>query len=728
MASWFESQIEERREADDARMSVALQKLVSAVTGREAISDDDAARQAETALEAILAFYGFKAKEPPRGLKGVMDLVEFQLRPTGIMYREVKLTRGWHKDAIGPMLGFTKDGAPVALIPSNGGYRYNDPATGSAVRVTSQAEAGLEEMGLCFYRPLPSGALKVRDLLAFMLRTLSKRDYAIMVATSVIVAVLGLVLPIVNQIIFGPVAMADDAFVLVPVFVLLIGVEFSQLLITGIRTIILSAIGSKLSVTIEAAVMMRVLRLPASFFKDYSPGDLVMRIQGLTQVVTSLTGTVIESVLTAAFSLVYIGQIFVIAPVLAFPAFAIILLTFLVTLLTGFVQVRVTREQLKLSTKLSGWQYELIGGVQKIKLAGAERRGFATWAERYAPVAKLIYNGPLLARLATPLALVVSLVGTIFMYFIAYENGVSVADYMAYTSAFGMVTGAFQTLSQATLMIAAIQPQLELTWPILDAEPEVNERRPVLERVSGSVEVDNVTFAYGEGQKPVLDGLSLKIKRGQYVAIVGKSGCGKSTLIRLLLGFEKPNRGAIYYDGRDISAVDVASLRKHIGVVLQDGKLFQGDIFNNIIISAPLLTMDDAWEAAELAGIADDIRAMPMGMFTMVSEGGGGVSGGQRQRLMIARAIAPKPSILIFDEATSALDNITQRIVSESLDTLKCTRIVVAHRLSTIRTCDRIVLLENGGIAEDGTYEELMAKRGKFYTLVKRQQLEEGEA
>ncbi len=723
--SWFESQIEERRQSDEARMSSALQKLASAVTGREAVNEDDAARQAETALEAILAFYGFKPKEVPRNLKDVQELMEFHTRPTGMMYREVKLTDGWHKDAIGPMLGFTEEGTPVALIPGNGGYHFNDPTSGSTVHVTKQVESTLSRKAYCFYKPLPSGELGIINLLGFALKTLSRRDYAIMVIASIAISLLGLVLPLVNQIIFGPVTRADDAFILLPVFVLLISVQFSQLLITGFRTIFLSAIGSKLSVTLEAAIMMRVLRLPASFFKDYSPGDLVMRVQGITQVVNSLTETVVESVLTALFSLVYIAQILVIAPVLALPAFIIIVLTFLVTLLTGLVQVQVTRQQLKLNTELSGWQYDLIGGVQKVKLAGAESRSFATWAERYAPVAKLTYNGPILARLSTPLALVVSLVGTIVMYFIAYGNGVSVADYMAYTSAFGMVTGAFQALSGAMLMIAGIRPQIELAEPILKTVPEVSERRPVVERVSGAIEIDNVTFAYNEGQKAVLENLSLKIKRGQYVAIVGKSGCGKSTLMRLLLGFEKPKRGAIYYDGRDISAVDVASLRKHIGVVLQDGKLFQGDIFNNIIISAPWLTMDDAWEAAEMAGIADDIRAMPMGMFTMVSQGGGGVSGGQRQRLMIARAIAPKPKILIFDEATSALDNITQRIVADSLDSLKCTRIVVAHRLSTIKTCDRIVLLENGGIAEDGTYDELIAKKGRFYDLVRRQQLED---
>ena len=237
------------------------------------------------------------------------------------------------------------------------------------------------------------------------------------------------------------------------------------------------------------------------------------------------------------------------------------------------------------------------------------------------------------------------------------------------------------------------------------------------------MELSHVTFRYTETMPPVLDNLSLKIRPGQYVAIVGPTGCGKSTLLRLLLGFETPQKGAVYYDGRDIARLDLKSLRRRMGVVMQDGKLFRGDIYSNIAAASPGLSMDEAWEAAEAAGLAEDIRRMPMGMFTMLSEGGGGISGGQRQRLMIARAVAGKPRILMFDEATSALDNITQKRVSEALDALKCTRIVIAHRLSTIRRCDRILYLEGGHIVEDGSYGELMALKGRFAALVERQQL-----
>ena len=235
--------------------------------------------------------------------------------------------------------------------------------------------------------------------------------------------------------------------------------------------------------------------------------------------------------------------------------------------------------------------------------------------------------------------------------------------------------------------------------------------------------MNNVTFRYVKDGPKIIDNMSMKIRAGEYVAIVGPSGCGKSTLMRLLLGFEKPEQGGIFYDGRNLKKINLQSLRRRIGTVMQQGGLFNDSIYANIAISAPSLTMKEAWEAAEIACIADDIREMPMGMHTMISEGQGGISGGQKQRLMIARAIAPKPSILIFDEATSALDNIAQKKVTEALDRLNCTRIVIAHRLSTIRSCGRILYLGDGKVLEEGTYEELMEKKGLFAEMVERQQI-----
>ena len=322
----------------------------------------------------------------------------------------------------------------------------------------------------------------------------------------------------------------------------------------------------------------------------------------------------------------------------------------------------------------------------------------------------------------------VSLVGTLVLYALAIENRIEPNHYYAFMNAYGHVNSAFAALAGIAISVAAIPPVLEMAEPILQAEPEVSEKREAVTGVSGSIEISHVSFRYEENRNYILTDMNLKISAGEYVAIVGRTGCGKSTLVRLMLGFEQPETGSIFYDHHDLSKIDPRSLRKHIGVVIQNGSLFQGDIYSNIAISAPELTLEEAWQAAETAGIADDIRKMPMGMQTVIAEGQGGISGGQKQRLMIARAIAPKPKILIFDEATSALDNKTQKQVSDALDKLHCTRVVIAHRLSTIRNCDRILMMDQGKIIEEGTYEELIRKQGAFADMVARQRLDTEQA
>jgi ABC-type bacteriocin/lantibiotic exporter with double-glycine peptidase domain len=341
-------------------------------------------------------------------------------------------------------------------------------------------------------------------------------------------------------------------------------------------------------------------------------------------------------------------------------------------------------------------------------------------------MAQALYGRPALLLAAPALVPLIAAAGTIVFYGVAATMGISVADYMAFNYAFGMVSGAITALAAAIPQQARIAPLLEMVEPILKAEPETLSNKRQVTRLEGAIEVSSLSFRYDPNLPLVLDGMSFKIMPGEYVAIVGASGCGKSTLLRCLLGFEQPTSGAVFYDGQDLSAVDARSVRRNVGVVMQNGDLFAGDLFSNITIMNPHATIDEAWEAAELAGIADDIRKMPMGMQTLVSEGGRGVSGGQRQRLLIARAVCGKPRVLMLDEATSALDNVTQRHVSDALASLNCTRIVIAHRLSTIRHADRIIMLDGGHIVEDGSYDELVAQGGRFADLVARQQLEQG--
>ena len=349
---------------------------------------------------------------------------------------------------------------------------------------------------------------------------------------------------------------------------------------------------------------------------------------------------------------------------------------------------------------------------------------FAKWLDVYAKGAELQYNPPTFLKLNGVISTAIGLVSNIVLYYLAVQSNIGQSSYFAFTASYGMLMGAFMSVSGIALSAAQIQPILEMAEPFLKTAPEMSENREIVTGISGGIELDHVSFRYSEDTPYVIDDLSLRIKPGEYVAIVGRTGCGKSTLVRLLLGFEKPEKGAVYYDGRDIERLDLPSLRKKIGTVTQDAGLFQGDIYSNIVITAPELTLDEAWAAAEIAGIADDIRAMPMGMNTLIAEGQGGISGGQRQRIMIARAIAPKPKLLIFDEATSALDNKTQKQVSEALDAMGCTRVVIAHRLSTIRHCDRILVLDGGRIIEDGSYDALIERGGFFAKLVERQRLD----
>jgi len=476
-------------------------------------------------------------------------------------------------------------------------------------------------------------------------------------------------------------------------------------------------------VQVQAAVMARLLLFPPRFFIKHQPGELTNRAMAVTQLVQLLMQVVFTTGLSSVLSLVYIAQIASFAPQLTIPALFVLAVNAVVTTAATLANMRYDQKQLENTAGLSGTLVSLLSGISKIKLAGAERRAFARWVEDYARVAKTVYDRPLLLKASSVITTATGLAGTILIYFLASATQVSVADYMAFNVAYGMVTGAIMALAGIGTQIAAIQPTMKLVEPVLQCQPEAREGDQPVEDITGAIDLEGVTFRYSEDCPAIVDDLSLSIHSGDYVAIVGRTGCGKSTLMRLLLGFEEPEQGSICYDGRNLAKLDKRSLRRRIGVVLQTGRLVSGNIFQNITLNAPYLTMDEAWEAAEMAGIAADIRAMPMGMFTHISEGSGSVSGGQRQRLLIARAVAAKPKLLIFDEATSALDNITQRQVSDALGALDCTRIVVAHRLSTIRNCNRILVLDGGCIVEDGTYDELVAQGGAFAELVARQRL-----
>lgn len=724
---WLDEQIKQRKENDDSIFSDSFLNLAGAVMGSKISAALNDNRQiTKNAIDEILKFYHVKSREVPDNIRDMNEQLEYLLRPYGIMRRTVHLEKGWYRDACGAMLATKKDsGEVVALIPTGmAGYSYFDRQSGKRIKVSKKNEGLFELEGIAFYKPFPLKKIGVPALMKYILETLSVSDLVLFGLAALAAILVGMLSPKINHIIFSDVIENESMQLFFAVTVFLVCVSVSALLFGVMKSLLMTRINTKLSLAVEAATMMRVMSLPPSFFKSYSAGELSGRAQYIGSLCNMLISTLLSTGLTSIFSLVYITQIFTYAPALVVPALGVIIVTILFSVISSFVQMHISKSRMMLSTKENGMQYAMISGVQKIKLSGAEKRAFARWADLYAKGVAHTYDPPMFIKINGVINMAISLVGTLVMYWAAVNSGIGVADYYAFNTAYGMVSGAFMSLASIALTVAQIKPIVDMAKPIMDAVPEVSEKKHVVTNLSGGIELHNVSFRYTEMQPNVLDDFSLKIKAGQYVAIVGKTGCGKSTLMRMMLGFETPQKGAVYFDGKDIATLDLRSLRRHIGTVMQNSKLFSGDIYSNIVISAPWLTMDEAWEAAEMAGIAEDIRHMPMGMHTLISEGSGGISGGQRQRLAIARAIAPKPKILMFDEATSALDNLTQKQVSDSLGKLKCTRIVIAHRLSTIRACDRIIVLDQGKIMEDGTYDELIAKKGFFAELVERQRLD----
>ena len=724
---WFTQQIRQRTENDQNVLEDSFFRMASVVMDKwNADRLADELLIAREAIDDILKFYHQKPVEIPDAIQDVNSQMEYALRPSGLMLREVELLEGWQNDAYGPMLGYVKEsGVTVALLPGMlYGYFYKDPVTGKKTRITRKNAKLFSRDALCFYQPLPMKKLGIPDLLLYMKNSITHGDLAVIVLATLAVQLVGMIEPRVYSLVTGRVLASHNMNLMAGLFVFLLSSAFASQMIGLTRTLLMQRISTKTSQAVQASVMMRILSLPVSFFRKYSSGELSSRARSVDSLCTMILNNILSIGLGSLMSLLYVAQIFRYAPALVWPSLVIILATVAVSLASSFVQIGISRKQMKLSAAESGMSYAILNGIQKIRLSGSEKRAFARWGRLYAEGARLEYNPPVFLKMNTVITTAISLCGTIVLYYLAIRTRVGVSEYYAFNAAYGRVMGAFSALAGIAVSVASIRPVLEMAEPILKAEPEVAADRQPVDHVTGHIEMSHVSFRYAENLPNILNDLSLDIKAGEYVAIVGRTGCGKSTLVRLLLGFEKPEKGGVFYDRHNLDDIDPKSLRKHIGVVIQNGQLFQGDIFSNITISAPDLTLDEAWEAAETAGIAQDIREMPMGMQTMISEGQGGISGGQKQRLMIARAIAPKPKILIFDEATSALDNKTQKQVSDALDKLNCTRIVIAHRLSTIRNCDRILVMDQGAIIEEGRYDELIEKGGYFAELVERQRLD----
>ncbi|MEM7482093.1 MAG: NHLP bacteriocin export ABC transporter permease/ATPase subunit [Acidobacteriota bacterium] len=724
-------------ELDRRSVESATERLVSILD-----SDDSGSSATATVSEPMITvcrligeFHGFEIRIPPEpesGKKRKTRLEEI-CAASRLRSRRVLLRDDWWRHDNGPLIGVRllgegkeeDDRRAVALLPTSPrSYDMVDPVEGTRQPVDKEIGEALDGNAFMLYPPLPEGPLGIRDLVraAFKGR---RRDVMTLIMMGLCGGLLGMVVPLITGRLFGQVIPSADRSQLAQLGMALVVSAVATGVFEIVRGIAMLRLGAKVDGSVQAAVWNRLLSLPMSFFRRYTVGDLADRSLGLDAIRELLAGNVTSTLLTAIFSVFSFGLLFYYSWRLALVATAIVLVLMVTTTVLTLMQIRRQRPLFEIQGKIASLLLGLLHGVSKLRVAGAEKRGYALWAGRFAEQRSHAMRVRHVANLQAALNSFYGVLASIAIFAmlgLSQKIQMPIGDFLAFIAAFSQFLASSLAIIGVLSSVLAMVPTYERLVPILVEPPEVDESRVDIGDLRGDIEFNHVSFRYKEDGPLILDDVSLEAKRGEMVALVGPSGSGKSTCIRLILGFETPEAGSIYFDGQDLSSLALQSVRRQIGVVLQNGEPMVGDIYSNIVGSSNL-GIDAAWEAAAMAGLAEDIAAMPMKMHTIISEGAGTFSGGQKQRLLIARAVVHRPRVLLFDEATSALDNRTQDIVSRSLEQLDATRIVVAHRLSTILNADRIYVIDRGRVMESGTYAELARAGGVFSTLVERQEV-----
>lgn len=677
----------------------------------------------EIALDYILNRFKFTSRHVT-GCDSIAELLECTLEPLGIMYEEISLKDGYWKKRTEYIIGFLESGETVLFVPYIGGYRYMVPGSDKKKKLTKKVL--LKDTAYVVHRPFRAEEFSFKNLALYMLKLISPRDYIPIAAATGVVSVLGLATPAIHFWVLGTLIYERNiqdfykGLILGAVMFLTIGLI--TCIIKTVKTIMLGSIEIRISAQIQAAVMARTLLLPHSFFLKSSSGRLSKRIGISRTLGEKMVQIFLDTLFNVVFSIVYIPQMVSYAPALYTPALLILLTQIIISIIASVFyirnQVKVTDAQIEVGQFL----FSTLKGIQKIKGFGAARLVYAKWADLYRNMLSHSLNPPLWVKLSNALSVMVASFGTILLLGAAVPGRVSMENYVAFNTAYSMVAS---IVSESLIVIQSIflmGPLMNYMKPIFSVKIEPDPTCEYVKSLDGDIELNNVKFAYLGSGHPVLRNISLKIKKGEKVAIVGESGCGKSTLLNILMGFETPQQGNVYFDGKSIDQLNKCSLRKRIGSVFQFSRVMPGTIASNISFTTADLTEADLWDAAEKACIADYIKSLDMGMETEVTQSNiGGFSGGQKQCILLARAFAKKPSVLILDEATSALDNITQDAVLKSVSDMKATVIMVAHRLSTVKDCDRILVMKDGEIIEEGPYEQLMDMDGYFRELVNRQ-------
>ena len=643
-----------------------------------------------------------------------------------LICREVVLEPKWFQGDCGVLIG-KMDEKYVVYVPEGSGYAVYDIETNSKQKLKGKLAEKTEPKAYSIERSLPSRSLKLKDLFRFGLKDIGMFDVATILVLGLVTTLIGILLPTLNQRIYDDYIPLGNQSELAQLCLVIGSFMIGNLFFSMVKSIAEFRMQSRVGYRIQDAAYHRIFRLPESFFHTIDSADLAQRIMSIGGIINSYVSSVIITGVSTLFSFLYLFRMFKYGSKLTWISLLMMVIYLVIMVVMSFLTLRFQKEEAEKQGAASSKLYQYLNGIAKIRMAGAEDRAIYDYMVPFSGIQSLEIRENRYSTFSSVLSSSSSVIFSMVLYILVKgilkdpSSTITMGAFMGFNTAFGAFSGSIEQLVQRGLSFYQMKPAVERFKPIFETACEDESDAEFPGELDGGITVNHVSFSYAKGDKLVLDNVCMDIKPGEYVGIVGSSGCGKSTLLKLLLGFEKPLTGQITYDGRDILKLNKYALRQKLGVVLQNGQLIAGSIYENIVITAPKATAKDVQRVIEQVGLKDDVAQMPMGIHTMLSENSGTISGGQKQRILIARAIISDPKILIFDEATSALDNITQATVSESLDKMHVTRIVVAHRLSTIKNCDRIFVMDGGRIVEEGRYEELMKKHGLFYELAVRQ-------
>ncbi len=639
--------------------------------------------------------------------------------------RDVILEANWYRADNGPILAFAiEDNRPLALIPkSPSQYMVYDVVHLKIYPLTKAFSSEIVPRATMFYRPFENKPLNMKDIFLFGIHSAWKRDIVRILFLTLIGTLVGLILPILNEKIFDDYIPEGANTQLIQVGILILCFMVGNFFISTMKSFATFRATNRMEYALQAAVFDRLLNFPTKLYSQYNSGELATRAMGITMIFNTIADVVVSVVLSTLFSFLYLWRMAKYSLALTWLGIGMVLLTVAVTLIVGFVQLKYEKQLIEVSNKMAGIMYQFILGINKLRLSGSEDRALYRWSSDYIHTRKIVLTKEQITNGILALNNMMNVFFSLAIYYmLIYKNiQITFGAFAGFMSAFGSFSGAVLKMAETFISANRLIPIYEKAKPILETVAEYQDNAVVPGDLSGGIEALHINFKYSEDGPEILKDVSFKIEPGEYIGVVGPSGSGKSTLLKVLLGFETPQVGKVFFDDKDIENIDKRELRKKMGVVLQNGQTIAGSIYENVTINNSKISMDRVREVIEEVGFAEDMDAMPMGMHTMLMEDGGTISGGQKQRILIARAIANNPKIMVFDEATSALDNITQSIICESLKKRRSTRLVIAHRLSTIKDCDRILVMDEGRIIEQGNYEQLMEMEGLFWNMAKRQ-------